>query len=185
MRRTRSIGSGYDATSNTVQPSVTAPPVSKRQRLMMDQFDSAFESMSLSQNNDNKLPANNNAEHEHSSYVVQASLSSDTDDDDEMSDSLDPQQRKIMYQLALGKPSSTANTVDQRLESMIRQSRLQTLSQPLQYRARDDFGVETSYSRANIQHSTNNTRQRSNSLPQDWEAKQQQDGSSMDVDMMM
>lgn len=184
MRRTRSIGSGSNSGFDTATRA--SPPVSKRQRLMMDQF----ETMSLNHNTE-KMDPFNTANHERSSWTVTETMSDD--DDDAMSNSEEQltaeqeAQRKIVYQLALGKaPKETApkNIVDEKLEEMIRRSRLQLQSQ----KAKDDFHVQTPYSHSSFTMKPDSIsasgRQRSNSLPQEWNGSEQVD-TAMDVNMMI
>ncbi len=179
MRRSRSTG------HDPPRP----PQVSKRQRTMMD----AFENLAIN-NCDKKPPAVPRAQAIDPATTIITSLSSDDDEDDDeaMSDEGFSHQEKaardVMYKLALGSSAALPkDSVDAKLESMIRKTRLQlafTNKKP-----RDDFDVETPYTHTSVMKNTMNfsrTRQRSNSLPRDWEGPAQQaDAESMDVDMML
>lgn len=168
---------------------------------MMDEF----ENMSLTptnhneENNNMKLPPSNVAIHDSSSWTTEGDTMSDDDEamsagsssQDETLSALQQAERNIVYQLALGRAPETArkDPVDRKLEEMIRRSRLNSISQ--QTKAKDDFDIQTPYTRGTMQQdegmlSSAAARQRSNSLPRDWDGSMQTDGSSsMDVDMMM
>lgn len=153
------------------------PPVSKRQRTMMDDF----EHLNLEQG-DRKPPAVRAPD---PSTTIITSLSSD-DDDEAMSDKDQDEQeatRKVMYNLALG-TTTPQNPVDAKLDEMLRQTRLQLALNKI---SKDDFDVETPYTHGSVMASDMPTRsrQRSNSLPRDWDGSMAQDDGAKDVDMML
>ena len=177
MRRARSIGTGGDA-SRTV-----APPVSKRQRTVVEHFQSLSISQQSGDTNTTVPDTSNNL------VETQGSASSLTDDEamsseDEQTTIEKESTRKIMYQLALGKSPYDArpkDPVDAKLEEMIRRTRLQ-LAQP---RAKDDF--DFSYDTSSCAMEEENIperRPRSNSLPRDWTGSEEEE-TSMDIDRMM
>jgi len=142
-----------------------------------------FQSLSLQQNRDGKLPPTNVAEH--SEYTTIVTSMSD-DDDEAMREDMSAEQeatRKVMYQLALGKASDAKpkHPVDAKLEEMIRRTRLQTLA----LKSKDDFDIQTPYSHGSTMQQDNvpRGRQRSNSLPRDWDGSME-DGTK-DIDMML
>ena len=171
MRRTRSIGNSADTTPRI------SPPMSKRQRLMMEEF----QSLSLQHNNNRNPPAK-----DHDTFVSHVT----SDDDDEAMNSSEDEKltseqeatRRAMYQLAFGKAQQarSIDPVDEKLEEMIRRSRLQAIAS--QQRPKDDFDLQTPYSHGSTMPGRA-CRQRSNSLPRDWDGSMQ-DGTK-DVDMML
>jgi hypothetical protein len=168
--------------------------------MMMDEFEnmSLTPTNNVGEGNNTKLPPSNVAIHDSSSWTTEGTMSdddeamtADSSSRDEKLSALQNAERNIMYQLALGRAPETArkDPVDRKLEEMIRRSRLNSISQ--QTKAKDDFDIQTPYTRGTMQQddgmlSSAAARQRSNSLPRDWDGSMQTDGSSsMDVDMMM
>lgn len=119
--------------------------------------------------------------HDPSTTII-TSLSSDDDDDEAMNDDADDEvTRQVIYKLALGN-TAPQNPVDAKLEEMIRQTRLQLAVN----KSKDDFDVETPYTHGSVTILNDRSRQRSNSLPQEWEGPTRtQDDGTKDFDMMM
>lgn len=149
-----------------------------------------FEHLTIA-NCDKKPPASTHQGAIDPATTIITSLSSD-DDDEAMSDEDFTHQEKaardVMYKLALGSSAPPKDSVDAKLEDMIRKTRLQLAV--ANQTPRDDFDLETPYTHASVLKNTMNssrTRQRSNSLPRDWEGPSQPkaDAERMDVDMTL